>query len=90
MEQVFGMTGAAAFAVAFLINQALKQTPLVNNKWLPLIGIAIGAFVGLLFGLFVDHGNVALDIIMGISAGGNSTTLNELLKHLGGKINGTN
>lgn len=88
METILGVAGGTAFVVSYLINTTLKATPAVNNKWLPLIGLGIGAIVGLAFGL--ADGNLSASVVMGMLAGGNSTTINEAVKHIGGTKNGTN
>ncbi|QYU58219.1 phage holin family protein [Weissella confusa] len=89
MDTILGVAGGTAFIVSYLINATLKSTPAVNNKWLPLIGVAIGAIVGIAFGL--ADGNFSDSIVMGMLAGGNSTTFNELYNHLfGGKNNAAN
>lgn len=84
MEAILGITGGTAFAAAFLFNEAFKKASFVNNKYLPLIGLVSGLGIGLLFGVFVEPGALKANLVMGMLAGGNSTTFNELYNHLFG------
>lgn len=79
LELADSSKGGAALVAAYIINHCLKKTPLMSNKWLPLIGMVVGLGVGLLFG-FIDQ-DWQHNILLGITGGATSTTLNELYKH---------
>lgn len=75
---IHGVLGAAA---TYVIVYALKQTPIVNNKWLPLISLIIGTVVGALFGLD-DTTTLPQSILFGMAIGSGAVTVDQLYKHL--------
>lgn len=71
--------------LTYSINEAIKQTPL-NNRWIPLLSVALGLLIGLLVGMFYSPQYFMENVIIGIFSGANATWLNQFIKQtiLGG------
>ncbi|MGR8822502.1 holin [Leuconostoc citreum] len=64
----------------WLIIQVIKQTK-IDNRWLPILSIIVGALIGLLAAFFIYNSDVWLGAAFGILSGFASTGINESLNH---------
>lgn len=60
--------------------QAIKQTK-IDNRWLPLISIAVGTVVGFVAASYIYTTDVWLGAAFGFISGFAATGLNEVLNH---------
>ena len=87
LQFINGTTIAAIAVVTYLVVWAIKQTPL-NNKYLPIMALAIGALIGIFIG--VANGDIkwAAGLVDGVIAGAVSVGGNELVKSVMALFNG--
>ncbi|MGB2575098.1 holin [Leuconostoc citreum] len=64
----------------WVILQAIKQTK-IDNRWLPLLAIIIGALIGAIAALFIYGTDAWLGAAFGVLSGFASTGVNEALNH---------
>lgn len=82
LQSLFGLVNnpsglAAIIVLTLVITQVVKQTPL-DNKWMPLTALVIGALVGVVIGSFTTTGTlfgVVDGIISGFAASGSFDVL---------------
>lgn len=73
---------AAIIILTLVITQVIKQTPL-DNKWMPLTALGVGALVGISIGFFTSTGvlfGIVDGIISGFAASGAFDTLKSFAK----------
>lgn len=74
-------TPLTVIAMTYLVIEAFKKTEQINNKYLPILSIIIGLFVGIVIGYF--SGNELFNsAIIGCLSGGFATGLYETFKNL--------
>jgi ribose/xylose/arabinose/galactoside ABC-type transport system permease subunit len=76
---ILSTAGLASAIMTYFVVFAIKKSPLVNNKWLPLISLAIGAFIGLGFGFFKTDQMIP-SIIFGLGIGSGAVGLDQIIK----------
>lgn len=91
MEQLIQLMNGGTIAMiaiaTFVVVWGIKQTPL-NNKYLPLIALVIGAVFGLGFGAVNGDVQPVVGLVDGLVAGAVSVGGNELAKSIGTMFNG--
>ena len=65
--------------ITYAINKAVSRTPLINNRWLPLITMACGFFVGLAISSYFDQPHLLQNIVAGVMGGSLTTWLDEFI-----------
>ncbi|MFB9770084.1 holin [Lactiplantibacillus modestisalitolerans] len=87
IQFINGTTIAAIAVVTFVVVWAIKQTK-VNNRYLPMLAIGIGAVIGVFIG--VANGDIkwVAGLVDGVIAGAVSVGGNELAKSLATMFNG--
>ncbi|CAM3204313.1 holin [Lactiplantibacillus plajomi] len=85
MEQLIQLVNSGTIVLialgTFAIVWGIKQTPL-NNKYLPVAAILIGALIGAVFSLFAGDVQPTVGLVDGVVAGAVSVGGNEFIKSL--------
>lgn len=74
-------TPLTVIAMTYLVIEAFKKTEQINNKYLPILSILIGLFVGIVIGYFSNN-DLFNSAIIGCLSGGFATGLYETFKNL--------
>lgn len=74
-------TPLTVIAMTYLVIEAFKKTEQINNKYLPILSIIIGLFVGIVIGYFSNN-DLFNSAIIGCLSGGFATGLYETFKNL--------
>lgn len=67
--------------VTYIVVWAIKQTK-INNQFLPIVAIVIGAVIGAIISVAMADTNIVIGLIDGVIAGAVSVGGNELVKSI--------
>ena len=85
IDQIYALASGSAYGLTTLLTwvatEAIKQTKL-NNRFLPLVSVGVGALLGVLATFFVFRdGNAFLNGGFGAVVGLSTTGINEVLRN---------
>lgn len=85
LVDIFNIMVATAYGFITLITwvaiQAIKQTNIINNHWLPLVSILLGTVIGFIASAYIYGTDIYLGTAFGFLSGFSATGLNEVLNH---------
>lgn len=67
--------------LTYAVNNAIYRSPLVNNRWLPIITLFTGSVIGVVVGSFIDPNHLTQNIVSGAIGGSMATWLANLVEH---------
>ena len=81
MIDILARNALYTLIMTYAINTAISHSPIVKNRWLPLITLVIGVLVGSLIGTFYDPSHFMQNIVAGALGGSMATWLDEFVSH---------